>query len=298
MYRQIEQHLNRIGVPCRTDEVISPYTTFRIGGRVALLIEPETELKHRLLMLSSPFTSTFNWRKLVPELAQLGCLMVLVDLPGFGESDSGPGVPHDDDMRAHMTWGILDEIDRRMGEDLALWHLMAHGSACRTILTMANEYPDSVRSQIHVSPLLEEIPLPRPLLPFGGGRSPEDKWYDRNILSAEGFQKLSEQLFARPTDDYVTERMRHCLTRPGVRDACMHVLHGGGSGSEPSKGFAPVMALWGGRDVLMSERICAAVKHFLPEAEKHVLKGAGHFPMETHSKAMRDYLRGWLRYVE
>lgn len=43
MYRQIEQHLNRIGVPCRANEVIAPYTTFRIGGRVALLIEPETE---------------------------------------------------------------------------------------------------------------------------------------------------------------------------------------------------------------------------------------------------------------
>ena len=277
----------------------SQYLSFQ-GLRVHFrVIEPETELKHRLLMLSSPFTSTFNWRKLIPELAQLGCLMVLADLPGFGESDSGPGVPQGDDLRAHMTWGVLDEIDRRTGEDLALWHLMAHGSACRTILTMANEYPDSVRSQIHVSPVLEEISLPRPLLPFGsGGRSPEEKWYDRNILSEEGFQKLAEQLFARPTDDYVTERMRHCLTRPGVRDACLQMLRGGSSGIEPSKGFAPVMALWGGRDILMNEKSAAAVNHFLPEAEKHVLKGAGHFPMETHSKAMRDYLRGWLRYVE
>lgn len=278
--------------------VESQYLSFQ-GLRVHFrVIEPETELKHRLLMLASPLTSTFNWRKLVPELAQLGCLMVLVDLPGFGESDCGPGVPHGNDIHAHMTWGVLDEIDRRTGEELALWHLMAHGSACQTILTMANEYPDSVRSQIHVSPILEGIPLPRQKFSFaGGGRSAEDKWYDRNILSAEGFQKLAEQLFARQTDDYVTERMHHFLTRPGARDGFLHLLNGSGS-VEPSRGFAPVMALWGGRDMLMNEKSCAAVNQFLPEAEKHVLKTAGHFPMETHSKAMRDYLRGWLRYVE
>ncbi len=278
--------------------VESQYLSFQ-GLRVHFrVIEPETELKHRLLMLASPLTSTFNWRKLVPELAQLGCLMVLVDLPGFGESDCGPGVPHGNDMRAHMTWGVLDEIDRKTGEDLALWHLMAHGTACQTILTMANEYPDSVRSQIHVSPVLTDVSIPRPRLSFGnGGVSAEDKWYDRNIRSAEGFKKLTEQLFARPADDYVTERMRHCLTRYGAREGFLHMLRTQNA-IEPAKGFSPVMALWGGRDVLMNEKACAAVEHFLPEAEKHVLRTAGHFPMETHSKAMRDYLRGWLRYVE
>ena len=34
----------------------------------------------------------------------------------------------------------------------------------------------------------------------------------------------------------------------------------------------------------------------LEGAESHILKSAGHFPMETHSKALRDYLRGWLRF--
>ena len=34
----------------------------------------------------------------------------------------------------------------------------------------------------------------------------------------------------------------------------------------------------------------------LPDAEVHRLASAGHFPMETHSKALRDYLRGWIRF--
>ena len=40
----------------------------------------------------------------------------------------------------------------------------------------------------------------------------------------------------------------------------------------------------------------ARVHRLLPEAESHILKSAGHFPMETHSRALRDYLRGWLKF--
>ncbi len=61
-------------------------------------------------------------------------------------------------------------------------------------------------------------------------------------------------------------------------------------------GFCPTMAIWGGRDPLMDKRAVAEVRRLLPDAETHVLKSAGHFPMETHSKAMRDYLRGWIRF--
>ena len=56
------------------------------------------------------------------------------------------------------------------------------------------------------------------------------------------------------------------------------------------------MALWGMRDQWIGESEIAEIHRLLPEAETHVLKSAGHLPMETHSRAIRDYLRGWLRY--
>ena len=40
----------------------------------------------------------------------------------------------------------------------------------------------------------------------------------------------------------------------------------------------------------------ASLNALLPDAETHNIRSAGHFPMETHSKALRDYLRGWIRY--
>ena len=58
------------------------------------------------------------------------------------------------------------------------------------------------------------------------------------------------------------------------------------------------MALVGGLDPLLDSARLAQIQSLLPEAELHRLANAGHFPMETHSKALRDYLRGWLRYTD
>ena len=58
------------------------------------------------------------------------------------------------------------------------------------------------------------------------------------------------------------------------------------------------MALVGGHDPLADEAAQAQLRALLPDAEIHRLASAGHFPMETHSKALRDYLRGWMRYNE
>ena len=57
------------------------------GGRKVFVrvVEPDTELKYRVLVISSPMSSAaFSWRKIVPELSQLGCMTVIMDLPGFG----------------------------------------------------------------------------------------------------------------------------------------------------------------------------------------------------------------------
>ena len=66
----------------------------------------------------------------------------------------------------------------------------------------------------------------------------------------------------------------------------------------PSRGmgFCPTMALWGLHDRWMNEAALSEIRRLLPEAETHVLKSAGHLPMETHSRALRDFLRGWLKF--
>lgn len=267
----------------------SHYLTF-MGIRVHFTVaQPETALKNRVLLLSSPLITTFHWRKLIPELTQLGCLTVMVDLPGFGRSDCVGKIPMDPDLRASILWGILDDVDAVTEAPMSLWHLVGHGSACSTILRMACQYPDSTKSQIHISPTFA--------LEIGdASRENMTRWFDATVRSEGRFRDLIEQFCGYPLDDYILDRMRRPLMRPGARENFVRMLKHASKAPEEGMGFCPTMALWGGRDQLMTGRALEEIRRLLPDAETHVLKSAGHFPMETHSKAIRDYLRGWIRY--
>lgn len=240
-----------------------------------------------MLLLTSPFISTFHWRKLLPELSALGCLAVLVDLPGFGRSDCG--APQGNEMRANIVWGILDDVDRATDAPLSLWHLAAHGSACGVLLEMAALYPDSVKSQIHISPTFS-VPV------NGQGLERAGRWFDANVRDERRFHHMIEHYSGYPMDDYIVDRMRGPLMRPGARESFLRMVRSAARPPRQGMGFCPTMALWGGRDALVGQEDLRLIRQLLPDAETHVVKTAGHFPMETHSRAMRDYLRGWLRY--
>ena len=267
----------------------SQYLSFhgiRVHFRIAAPVDPPRD---RVLLLSSPLINTFHWRKLTPELTQLGCLTVLVDLPGFGRSDCGMDVPQDGAMRSNLLWGVLDEIDRQTGAPDSVWHLVGHGISCATVLEMAALYPDSVKSQVHIAPLLRAPQLPQDASPA--------RWYQRAILEKDSFRRMIERCAGYPMDDYILDRMRAPLMRPGARESFLRMLRAGQHAPDCGLGFCPAMALIGGRDALLGGTAREDVDRLLGGAETHELKSAGHFPMETHSKALRDYLRGWIRYT-
>jgi pimeloyl-ACP methyl ester carboxylesterase len=260
------------------------FSGIRVHFRV---VRPDTPIRNRILLLASPMICAFHWRKLLPELSELGSLAVLVDLPGFGHSD--PNAPQDVNTRASMIWGVLDEVDRSMGAPLSLWHLAGHGSACGTLLCMGAQYPDSVKSQIHIAPVFSVEKA---------FRKPEnrERFYADNILRPGSFRRLIESWAGFPMDDYIVDRMRAPLMRPGMRRTFDHMLGCAVAPPREGLGFCPAMALLGGRDPLLDESRLLQTQSLLSGAETHRLSSAGHFPMETHSKALRDYLRGWLRY--
>lgn len=266
----------------------SSYLSF--GGiyvhlRVAV---PDGDVASRMLIVSSPLLNSFHWRKLIPELMDANCLTVTADMPGFGRSDCDRPTPQDDRTRAEILWGLVDAVDEATGAPGSTWHLCAHGTACPTILTMAELQPDSVRSQIHLSPLMALDPP--------ASRGADDRLYDRRIRDREGFRGWIEQLSGYPMDDYILDRMRAPLIRPGARGALKRMLHEARVPREARLGFCPAMAIFGGRDPLLTDAARALSESCLEGAELHALRTAGHFPMETHSKALRDYFRGWLKY--
>ena len=271
-------------MPLTEDSLYLSFSGMRVHFNV---VSPDVPIRSRILLLGSPMINTFHWRKLLPELAGLGSLAVLVDLPGFGHSE--PQCPQEVDVRANLLWGVLDEVDRGLGSPMSLWHLAGHGIACATILRMGVQYPDSVKSQIHIAPLFSVDQSFRK-------SEARQRWYGENVIGANSFHRLIERWSGFPMDDYIVDRMRSPLVRPGMRNTFDRLLRCSIAPPRQGAGFCPTMALLGGRDPLLNEAQLSQVKALLPDAEIHRLASAGHFPMETHSKALRDYLRGWLRY--
>lgn len=283
------------------DRVINDYLSFH-GMRVHYRITPpRDEVRRRVLLLNAPLTSMFNWRLLIPELLGQNCLVTQIDLPGSGQSDCGRGVPQDAATRAQLVWGILDEIDAATSDSSQYWHLISHGSSCLTALTMTQQVPECVASNVFISPLLH-APIKNFYRTFlGRGRLEQavDKWYYDSILNRAGLQQLLEQWFGRSVPDHVLTPMRRSLTRPGMRQQMMRLISEGFS-YDPGifQSFTPAMAIWGQMDPLYSAADAAAFKRLLPDVEAHALHTAAHFPQETHSKAVCDYLRGWLRFTD
>ena len=124
------------------------------------------------------------------------------------------------------------------------------------------------------------------------------RWFDEHVSGAAAFRRTIEHWAGFPMDDYIVDRMRAPLLRPGMRTTFDSMLRCAVSPPGQPVGFCPTMVLLGGRDPLPDEQELLRIRTLLGEAELHRLASAGHFPMETHSRALRDYLRGWLRYNE
>ncbi|NLG24427.1 MAG: alpha/beta hydrolase [Clostridiales bacterium] len=264
------------------------------------VIRPKGTVAHRALLLPSPGQSSYNWRKVVPELLSAGCLCVLCDLPGFGYSAAGDGVPHRQDLRAQLMWGVLDHVDMELGGQLKCWNLIGHGSAAGTVAMMAMMQPDSVSSLTLINPMLYP-PVPRllaRLVETAAGEAALRRWYRRNLQDRSRFRRWANWAYGKPLPYDALEAMRKPFVRLGSDEGLSKLLAQGYRlpTDKLAALFMPTMVLWGDRDRILGSAIPRRLRERdFPGAEYHLLRGAGHYAPETASAAVRDYLRGWIK---
>jgi len=262
---------------------------------------PSGPVRHRVFLLSAPGFLTSSWQAILPELTEAGCLCVLCDMPGFGKSQFSDEMPVEQSLRARYLWGVLDTVDLERDNKLSCWHLIAHGSACGTIAAMALQQPDSAGSLFMINPMLYS-PVPRALDPvvrsklFGAMLR---RWIRRNIVPPRRFVRMLGRIYGRTPRKEQADLMRMPLLRlSGHEETVRRLLLEGFAidTSALSSLFMPCMILWGGADRILGGAIPRRLRETdYPAAEYHLLASAGHCAMETHSRAVRDFLRGWIR---
>ncbi len=260
-------------------------------------------MKHRVFLLSAPGFACGCWRYLLPELTAAGCLCVLCDMPGFGRSQFSDDIPAAQSLRARYLWGVLDAFDMEMDGHLSNWHLIGHGSACGALAEMAIQQPDSTASLFMVSPMLYS-PIPRAARPFVRSKAFDGVirgWLARRLVPARGFSRLLTRVYGRALSEGQVERMRRPLLRLVGHESTVRRLLTEGYDVDTaalSSLFPPAMIIWGARDRLLGGDVPRRLRgHDFPNAEYHVLPSAGHCAMETNSRAVCDFLRGWIREV-
>lgn len=262
------------------------------------VVMPAGDVRHRVLLVPSPGQSTSGWRYILPELIAAGCECVLCDLPGYGLSECRDDAPQDQDTRARFLWGLLDALDLEEGGALNCWHLMAHGSACGAIARMALQQPDSTASLFMLCPVLY-APIPAVFMRVIERPNSIRRWYRRHVLNRRKFAAMAARMYAVPLSERTLNRIHRSMLRLNGHEAMLKNLVSDGFRTETdglNDLFMPTMVIWGGRDPLLGGKIPDRLRaRDFKSAEYHVLPSAGHYPAETNSRAVRDFLRGWIR---
>ncbi len=281
----------------RTEEIRLSFQGLRVRFRV---FTPDAQATRRVLMVSSPLADADAWTELAGMLAQSGCLCVAAELPGYGASACGPGAVQDNDTRAQILWGILDEVERRRGEKPCVWHLIGHGSAAAAVMMMTLYQPDSVKSRVLISPVFDRF-MPYPLhrlLETSVGKRLIDLWFRKRVLDRHGFAMLVRRIYGRRVSRTRMVTLHRSVCRRGMPDTLARLMREGYR--LPADAYlvkGPTMLIWGANDRIFGSQPPARVRRHLPDAEAHTLPAA-HMSMETDAGSLNDYLRGWFPFSE
>jgi haloalkane dehalogenase len=236
-------------------------------------------------------TSSFLWRKVLPELASRGRRGVAFDLPGLGLADRPPDYDY--------SWTGLGRFARAAVDELGLdsFHLVVHdvgGPVGFELLAAVGG--DRVRSLTVLDTMLEVDVFHRPWMmePFAR-RGVGELWL--GAISRPQWVALNRMVGGNAT---AQEWIAHLdlLKRDDGGRAFLKIMRGFERTPEKRDLYVgalrdydgPAQVVWGGRDTALPVDPLAGyvVRALGPGTPLHVLPDAKHFLQEDHAPQLAD----------
>ncbi|MEU9607620.1 alpha/beta hydrolase [Streptomyces sp. NPDC048057] len=248
-----------------------------------------------LVFLHGFMTSAFTWRHVHPAFADR-YRVVLVDLPGSGDTPAPPGGRWDADRWVRLVAQLLDElgVDRavlvgsQMGGSLAAWFAALRPERVEKLVVMAAGVLGEAETNLTLYRLLAHRrfgPLVARLLPKGHFRK---RW-----LAAHGPDHRPEP--------GVVERYHRQLRRQGAQMARvgldLRLSYGEHFDAlvEPIRGLAvPTLLLFGADDRLVPPSTGRRFESLLLDSRLVVLADCGDFPQEEKPKEVVEAVERFL----
>ncbi len=232
-----------------------------------------------------------SWSRLLPAVANAGCLAVAPDMRGYGLTDA----PADEESYAigHLVDDVAGLI-KSFGREGA--HVAGHDWGAVVAWFFAARHPEMTKT-------LTVLSVAHPAALAAASREDEDQQQRsryiqlflirgkaEEVLSADDYKRLRNMYSIGPNPETVprslVEHFTRSLSRPGRLTAALNYYRANlGAGAAAWENLAnigrietPTTLLWGDRDPALGRRGAEATKgHVSGEYRFIVLEGAGHW---------------------
>jgi pimeloyl-ACP methyl ester carboxylesterase len=248
--------------------------------------------------------SSFQFRRLMPALADRW-RTVAFDWPGFGYSDTPDPAGFGYDFDAYE--GVLTAVADALGlERYALW---LHDYGSQIGLRHAIAHPDRITALIiQNGDIYEDVlgPKYKVIQDYWKHKTPETHRPLEQAVSEDGFRHE----FVGEVDDDVAARVPPDLwklhwplmdtpVRRQIAVGLMEKLEANLAWFPRYQAYLrehqpPTLIVWGPEDGYMPAESARAYLRDLPQAELHLIEGAGHWLLETHFEEALPLVRGLL----
>lgn len=279
----------------------------RVGDRRLFLREAGDTGAPVLLLPHGYPCSSYQFRRLIEALADRWRLIAF-DWPGFGYSDTPDPEQFDYDFDAYAD--VLSDLTNALGiKRYALW---LHDYGSQIGLRHAIAHPDRIAALvIQNGDIYEDVLGPKyeAIKAWWADKTPDKHRPLEDAVSEEGFRaefigEVSDDIATRLPPD-LWKLHWQLMDTPVRRQLCVGLMEG----LEANLAWFPryqaylrehqpaTLILWGPEDGYMPEASARAYHRDLPNAELHLIEGAGHWLLETHFEQALPIVRKFLERV-
>ncbi|MEZ2409031.1 alpha/beta fold hydrolase [Bosea sp. RCC_152_1] len=280
-----------------------------IGGHNLFIREAGPENAPALLLLHGYPCSSFQFRRLMPALADRW-RTIAFDWPGFGYSDTPDpaGFGYDFDAYAEVLADVTDTLDLERyavwlhdyGSQIGLRHAAAHPKRIAALVIQNGDIYEDV-----LGPKYETIKA------WWADKSDKKHRPLEQAVSEDGFREefvgeVSREIAGRVPPDLwkLHWPLMDTPVRKAVSIGLMEKLEQNLEWFPRYQSYLrehqpATLIVWGPEDGYMPAEAARAYHRDLPEAELHLIEHAGHWLLETHFEQalplVRDFLARTLR---